>query len=691
MKKLISLFLCHIARSDKSELVLLSISTLLRDYHHQNPFVRGLALRVLSSLSVKQNVVETILPMIVKGFTDTAPYVRKTAALGAVRLFRDSPATVRETSIVDSLYDMLRDRDADVVMNAIYALEEILEEEGGMATNPALIRHLLSRLSEFNEWHQILVLRIVYREYVPSTEEEVFQLMNLLDELLSHGNHAVVMTVASLFLKYTQDRPSLYQDVLKRLHNPLVTGLGREAEIAYETIQYIHLVLDRQPDLFENDFKQFYPLGRDPEYLVVAKLGVLSRVAASWSAPFIVDELSLLSVEHSPRAGAEALAVLGDLAIRFGSVIVQTFGRLLELLRLQRDWLTSECLRVIANLLRKYPMEGRDVVTECKATLEVAHQLEQGEGKNAAIWMLGEFGEQIATAPYVLEIFVDLFEQLDHSTWHVLLVACVKLFGKRPAECQPILGDLLALCREQSQDMQLRYLAGFYYRFLAKDVHKALEVVNQTKDPIDLFVDQQRDSVLSDQLFEEFSSLAVVYQKPCSAFPAPYAKAVSYHDEEDEEEEEEEEEEYNDEPLPISSSNEQNASGSTLLPRDQISLNPAEFEQKWQQLPVRQQRRFALKQGSKTLLQDIEQFLEKSRIFVLASGQTGKALKIYAYAALPGSDANTLVFFLVQLEVGVKSLEVTLAVKSELDGPSSGIVVAHFCDRIAQVSVGGNL
>ena len=72
---------------------------------------------------------------------------------------------------------MLRDRDADVVMNAIYALEEILEEEGGMATNPALIRHLLSRLSEFNEWHQILVLRIVYREYVPSTEEEVFQLM----------------------------------------------------------------------------------------------------------------------------------------------------------------------------------------------------------------------------------------------------------------------------------------------------------------------------------------------------------------------------------------------------------------------------------------------------------------------------------------------------------------------------------
>ena len=52
-----------------------------------------------------------------------------------------------ESSIIDSLYDMIRDTDPNVVANAIYSLDEILAKEGGFATNKPLIMHLISKVN----------------------------------------------------------------------------------------------------------------------------------------------------------------------------------------------------------------------------------------------------------------------------------------------------------------------------------------------------------------------------------------------------------------------------------------------------------------------------------------------------------------------------------------------------------------
>ena len=41
---------------------------------------------------------------------------------------------------------MIRDSDTHVIANAIYALNEILQSEGGLATNQSLVLHLLSKV-----------------------------------------------------------------------------------------------------------------------------------------------------------------------------------------------------------------------------------------------------------------------------------------------------------------------------------------------------------------------------------------------------------------------------------------------------------------------------------------------------------------------------------------------------------------
>src|SRR3954447_12854677 len=83
---------------------------------------------------------------------------------------------ILDTSLINQLYNTLRDRDPEVVANSIVALNGILSSEGGMTVNTNIAHYLLQRLHEFNEWHQCLVLNTLIR-YKPSNEDENFDIM----------------------------------------------------------------------------------------------------------------------------------------------------------------------------------------------------------------------------------------------------------------------------------------------------------------------------------------------------------------------------------------------------------------------------------------------------------------------------------------------------------------------------------
>ena len=50
-----------------------------------------------------------------------------------------------------------------MVANCVVVLNEIMADAGGMATNTAIIHHLLGRLEDFNEWGVCNVLALVSR------------------------------------------------------------------------------------------------------------------------------------------------------------------------------------------------------------------------------------------------------------------------------------------------------------------------------------------------------------------------------------------------------------------------------------------------------------------------------------------------------------------------------------------------
>jgi hypothetical protein len=66
------------------------------------------------------------------------------------------------------------------------------------------------RAQEFSEWAQCQVLEAV-SGYQPSGEQEVFDVMNALDDRLAHSNSAVVMATVKLFLHLTLTMPATHQ------------------------------------------------------------------------------------------------------------------------------------------------------------------------------------------------------------------------------------------------------------------------------------------------------------------------------------------------------------------------------------------------------------------------------------------------------------------------------------------------
>ena len=59
--------------------------------------------------------------------------------------FHIPPFLLLELNLVDILYQMLRDKDPQVVSNCISVLDEVLAKEGGIVLNSKIAHYLMNR------------------------------------------------------------------------------------------------------------------------------------------------------------------------------------------------------------------------------------------------------------------------------------------------------------------------------------------------------------------------------------------------------------------------------------------------------------------------------------------------------------------------------------------------------------------
>ncbi|KAM5181372.1 AP-4 complex subunit beta-1 isoform 1-T3 [Mantella aurantiaca] len=644
-KKLVYLYMCTYA-PQKPDLALLAINTLCKDCSDPNPMVRGLALRSMCNLRMP-GIQEYIQQPVQNGLRDKASYVRRVAVLGCTKMHTQQGDVEVDGAIVNELYSLLRDPDPIVLVNSLRALEEILKTEGGVVINKPIAHHLLNRMVDLDQWGQSEVLTFLLR-YKPRGEEEIFDILNKLDSYLKSTHISVVMGATKLFLILVKEFPHVQTDVLVRLKGPLLSACTSESrEMCFAALCHVREILRSLPGHFSSHYKKFFCSYNDPHYIKNQKIDILCELVNDENVHSILEELRICCTDVSGQLAHTAIFAIGRIARTYSERCVKILAGLLEF---KQEHITSAVIQTFRDLVWLCP---QCVSSVCQALPGCEGNIQDYEGKQAFIWLLGMHGEVIANAPYVLEEYVDNIKTETSPTVKMELLTClVRLFLCRPAECQDILGHLIHYCIEEETNMAVRDRGLFYYRLLSSGVTEVMRVLSGPKSDPSLGVLVDRTEQPINSWVMDFNTLSPLYDKkhyePLPAMlPKCELSSITTQLVEDLQSPE------------ISEASKEPIDHFTLI--SDITITPERFEEKWTSMATELGLDIEWKQEAEPDL--LQTSLHVLNIYTIAKSKAGThPWKSYLYAQ--ESNGN---LFLVELILGTSPPFLNVTIKQDSD------------------------
>ena len=666
MKKMVFLYIVNYAHQVEQG-AFLAINTFLRDMKDPNPKVRGLALRMLCSIKFK-GVYEYFANALYDSLKDAHPYVRKTAVTALLKVFHLNPKLITDKDI-DLLYEMIGDKDPLVVMNVLFVLGEILKKEGGIVLSNKMVNHLLNIFNQLNEWGQVTVLHLLSK-FTPKDQQQMFDIMNILEEYLKTSSGAIVLGVTKVFINFTKDNEVLYPQVIKRLRDPLITLLSSCAiqntpEIQFSILCHIYfLILKGGRETFSELYKRFYAEYEEPLFIKKIKLKILVQIANDNNYFDILSELEEYANEKSSTFAKYSIRKIGELALRVDSSLQAVVEILKKLLTHQIDYIVSESFCVLRDLIRKYPA----LINEFMHLIENSIQIISNDprGLSALIFIIGEFGQKIENAPYILEFLSKLEIHSSEFAYSLLLAGC-KLFFKSPGEMQPILGKIFELILNNYKDVDLRDRVYYYYNLMKKDINLAEYIIAGQPNVVDYYYSEFDDEYI-DQIFAEFNSLSIIYRKPEEKF----IKYTPDDLNEEEEDKGDDEDQIEDKPLPNSNNNTQNNSNNqTNVPVQQIgninedslkpdySIDENTYQNLWGQYQTYVHQNYKLI-GDEVEVSEYVEYLKSKNIFTKAYGTNNGVSTLFLFSCEKTCD----IIFITKLVLDANKRQIEYELKT---------------------------
>ncbi|XP_066964051.1 AP-4 complex subunit beta-1-like [Macrobrachium rosenbergii] len=476
----------HIANkcTSNTDLALLTANLLLKDAGDANPSVRSSSILALAALP---GIEESTVRALTAALSDQAAQVRRAAAVACSRFFTHTPNVVLECGLVDALYDSLRDSDPIVISNAIISLDTILKNEGGMVINKNIAHYLLGRILQFSDCNAVYILTLLLR-YCPKTDEEIFLLLNALDELLSSKAPAVLVGCIKLFLHWTEKHPHLKKDMLEMIQTPMCKILSRNVpETAFLILGFLG-TLGNIREVFGPHFKYFLVRAKDPGYLKMQKLKVLPLVSTKTNVCSLIEEVKPFCSDY--QSFREAVSCVSALAQVSASAYKQCLNIFIMLLDSPTERVviaTLECLMSLlsspvyknevcstdteaSNLSPVFPEEkdidglenesskqddSVDIKNDVLAVPDIPQDLisaltralsrrsVQEAAPSLVLYILGTMSAFLNCSPDILESMSSLSPSVSDFSNADLVTAAARIFLSRPAQMHLILASIL--------------------------------------------------------------------------------------------------------------------------------------------------------------------------------------------------------------------------------------------------------
>ncbi|KAF9951535.1 beta-adaptin [Mortierella alpina] len=518
MKKLVYLYLMNYAKSNP-DLVILAVNTFVKDTDHPNPLIRALAIRTMGCIRVDK-ILDHLCEPLRKCLQDDNPYVRKTAAICVAKLWDLDQERAVENGFVTTLQDLISDSTPMVVANAVVALAEMQESSASkdvFVVNVSIMNKMLAALNECTEWGQIAILTSL-AEYRPLDSKEAENICERVIPRLQHANGSVVLSairVLMMFLRYIKN-DEFIKGLIKKMSPPLVSLLASAPEVQYVSLRNINLILQKRPDILQNDVRVFFCKYNDPPYVKREKLEIMIKLCNDRNVEQILSELKEYASEVDVDFVRKAVRAIGRCAIMIDEASERCVNVLLDLINTKVNYVVQEAIIVIKDIFRKYPKRYEAIIPTLCENLD---SLDEPEAKGSLIWIIGEYAERIENADELIENFLESFLEENSQVQLQLLTATVKLFLKKPSQSQEIVHRVLQTATQEIDNPDTRDRAYVYWRLLSTDPQAAKAVVLSEKPPISVESGSSKISPgLMDELINNISTLASVYHKPPTAF-----------------------------------------------------------------------------------------------------------------------------------------------------------------------------
>ncbi|CAG8680384.1 28568_t:CDS:10 [Dentiscutata erythropus] len=653
LKKLAYIYISTQAEQN-ADLVILAINTFQKDLHDENLFVRGLALRTLCSMRLSEYV-PYMLESLNSALKDSSAYVRKTALISCIKVFHLSPEHVLDTTLIDQLYKTLGDRDPEVVANCVVALNEILHSQGGMTVNKKVALYLLQRIRDFNEWHQCLILNTLVR-YKPNEDDEIYDIMNLLDDRLKHHNSGVQLAAMKLFIYLTINIPEIHEDLYKRVREPLLTLLSLgNPEIAYSCLEHLILLVKSAPQLFQSDYKQFYRRIKEPSFVTLKKLELFQEVATDINAKEIVDEISCYITSDNGAIANKSIQTISNIAIRIGSILTYSLEIFIKLLETGKDNIVSGIITILEDLLNESP-DKFDGLLSVLPSIWASVDLTSPAGP-AFLNLLMTVGNTLPETPYILESLIEDIENYPGTSFRLqLLNSSVALFLLRPAECKDMLAKLFKYTMKSTEHLEVRERSLFLYQLLRFDIETAKKIFDFRHETTKISNKNLWNTTKGRPLYE-FNTLSITYGKPSEQFIVDTGPTFYWQSNQ-------EIDSQFSPTLEFDTASEHNRDTFTLSSENPIDADANVFKSCWSKFINSDQLEISLPETSmlvKSLtLDDIEDVFKESNIFTMASGNTGDVLKFFLYS----KEENSHVLILCELKINIHLASANINIKT---------------------------
>jgi len=593
-----------------------------------------MALRAICDIEI--TTIADDLPKIISiGLGDTNPYVRRMAVLATVHLQQVAPQAVEEKGMVNRLYELLRDRDPQIVSNSLFALSAVLKDKGGIAFDTNLIHHLVNSLPKFSEWAQSEAMQVI-SQYTPDTDKERFDLMNIIDQFLQSSSSAVLTGATKILLSLTNDKTNLQKQVTSRVIPKFITHIySNTPEVQFSLLKHLIVLARRFPECFKPHIPHFFVLFSDDGPVARAKFELLQLITPQNFVREVIETTARYVLIEKPFTIEPGIKLMRDLALQLPQAVPVVISKFRLFFDMKRHHLVNQCLVVLPDLMRRLPASLSDFINLLPT--QPPREL-SGPALGAYAWILGEYGDRLEDAVYCLEslmlrswdsqkqgdaVATTLGQtadkdttpsaQDDVSTMKICIItALAKLLFVNAGQARVVLAQAIGRgLKDQHPAVAAR--ARFIYKLLQANIDAARSALVNNKTSDQPFV-EDADSENIDMVFDEFNTFSVIYEEPRADWDTPEEQI----DIEIEEEEEEEAAEHKLEELQ--------------------EITPQQFQQLWQTEGIASISD-GVELGYELELKDFVAAIMKANVGVMASGATPQGSKIFAYGYIEGNIA----------------------------------------------------